>query len=569
MTVASPRIFIVDFDLIGYTGHFFNQVFGFREAARERGLESRIYIPRSADPRVISDLDARTLLPFISRSDGSMSRHIEGFADAQRALTPLFNDLEAAIISDRDILVVTSSRPQAIFAVAQWMRSRSASPAVFFRFFGPEFLDFATGAFWEDAWAYQFASRLLFAVEGEERIFFTLNNRSALGRLEQLSQRRAFYLPVPKYYGSLIVNPGGRPVQALTIYVHTNVRSGQLLNQISQLAREIRQKHGDVNFLLRLLDNQNSFSADLTGNGLELIPADQNQLEYLTTIDRADMILLPYDPVQYRGIVSGIFCEAVAMGKVAIIPAGTWMADHVSDELAAGVLFEKNSVDGMFAAVEQAIQDRQRLQSMAHRCAGAFRQDNSCASNLDGMIELASQTHDMRLSGTTLIDVTQTMISKHYLGEGWSLIEEGFGVWSDGDRAEIKFSIRPDARPLFFSAQVRPFLTAGHARLEVSVRANNVPVADWSFDAARHDHRDWSWHHVLISDEIVASGEIQIELRFRSPASPKDFGLSIDSRKLGIALRRFSLQPELPDMSLVEAKPQKWPRVRRWLRRWK
>lgn len=573
MTVTSPRLFIADFDLVGYSGHYFNQVLGFREAARARGIETKIYIPRKADPKVIEDLGAHALLPFLRWYNVSKDAFLDDFASAQFTLSPLWKDLEAADVSERDILVITSSRPQVIFGLAQWMRSRSSSanPSVVFRFFGPEFFNFRAGTFIESAWTYYLASRSLLGIGDEERVFFSLNNKAALARLEQLCLRRAFYLPVPKYYGSITERFESCPTGDLTIYIHINSRSDQMLRRIFELVRRILRKHGGVNFLVRLSDSvdvETAFDKELIGRGLELLPAEQNHVEYLTTIDRADIILLPYDPVEYRGIVSGVFCEAVAMGKVAIIPAQTWMADHVSEGRAAGVLFKKNNKSGLVEAVEQAIRDRQRLQAMAHRCARSFREENSCAANLDGMIALAAQTHDMRLPHVPLTDVTQALGSQHYFGEGWSYVEDDFGIWSDGDRAEINFSIRPDTRPLFFNTQVRPFLTATHSQLDISLAVNLVPVAEWSFDAARRSDRSWSWRHVQIPEHVAASGDIHIVLSIRSPASPKELGLSIDSRKLGLALRQFSLKPEIQttEVGLLE-KFLRFGRRRGWLKR--
>ncbi|MDO8979518.1 MAG: hypothetical protein Q7V17_09845 [Afipia sp.] len=556
MTVTSPRVFIADFDLVRYSGHYFNQVLGFREAARARGIETKIYISQRADPKITEELCAHAILPFIRWYDVSKDFFLEGFACAQFTLSPLWKDLDAADVSERDILVITSSRPQVIFGVGQWLRAQPVSvrPAVVFRFLGPEFFDFDAKTFTKIAWAYHFASRSLPTVAGGERVFFTLNNEKALAHLERLSLRRAFYLPVPKHYGPIVVSPHARSAQLLTIYIHVN-RPGQMPDRVIELVTTILQRHKDVNFLVRFCRYvhvgdmpKKEIVKELVGQGIELLPAEQNHIEYLAEIDRADMVLLPYDPVEYRGIVSGIFCEAVAMGKVAIVPAGTWIADHVAEGRATGVLFGENTVGDMVDAIERAIQGRKRLQAEAYRNAPSFREENSCAKNLDGMLELARQPRDMRLAHVPLTDATKAFGSQLYFGEGWSESEEDFGVWSDGARAEMNFSIRSDARALFFSVQVRPFLTAAHSRLDVSLTANAVPVAEWSFDATRRSDRDWTWHHIPISDDLVASGDIQIALNFRSPVSPKELGLSIDHRRLGVALRRFSLGPEIPDV---------------------
>lgn len=571
---SAQRVFIVDFDLVSYSGHYFNQVFGFREAARARGLVTRIYIPRKADPTVIEDLDAHALLPLVPWYQLGENILVEEFAGVQFALNPLWKDLETQNVSEHDILVITSSRPQVMFGLGQWLRARSKSacPAVMFRFLGPEFFNFEAKTFEENAWSYHFAARTLIGALAEERVFFTLNNKEALPTLEKLSLRRAFYLPVPKYYGPEIEASEVRSTESLTIYIHVNVRSGQMVRQILELTRSILRKHDGVNFRVRLLDgihNEDAFDKELVGRGLDLLPAEQNHVEYLAEINRADMVLLPYDPVKYRGIVSGIFCEAVAMGKVAIIPDKTWMADHVSGGHAAGVLFEKNNASDMLKAVEQAIRERPRLQAMANRCAPSFRKENSCAANLDRMIELAGQTHDMRLSYVPLTDTTKTLGSQCCLGDGWSFVEREFGVWSDGDRAELNFTIRPDAKALVFSAQVLPFVAAAHPRIDVSVTANKVPVAKWSFDAGQPSDLGWSWRHAPIPQDVMADGEIQLALHVCSPASPKSLGMSSDARQLGLALRRFSLEREAPREALltVETSPKLSTRLWRRLTR--
>ena len=126
----------------------------------------------------------------------------------------------------------------------------------------------------------------------------------------------------------------------------------------------------------------------------------------------------------------------------------------------------------------------------------------------------------------------------------------------------------PGAPPLFFSSLVRPFLVKGHSRLDVSLTANGVSVAEWSFDINRAADRDWSWRHVQLPAAVSASGEIQIAMHIRSPASPRSLGLSTDSRNLGIAIRQFSLEPEAraPGGDQSE-RPTVLARLRRRIRR--
>lgn len=168
------RVFIVDFDLVGYSGHYFNQAVGFREAARALALEARIYIPVVADPGIIEDLGARAILPRSLRWHVDQDAVLERFADSHRILAPLWKELDAEKISERDILIITSSRPQVIFGVGQWLGGQpsKARPAVFFKFFGPEFFDFEKMDFTEAGWSYHFAARIFANVPGGDRVLF-------------------------------------------------------------------------------------------------------------------------------------------------------------------------------------------------------------------------------------------------------------------------------------------------------------------------------------------------------------------------------------------------------------
>jgi hypothetical protein len=551
MTSKSPRVFIVDFDLVRYSGHSFNQVFGYCQAARELGLETRVYIRDTADPKIAEELNAKAVLPLVHwylTKDALLS----AFVNALSVLRPLFKEFEESCISKQDVLVITSSRPQVIWGVGQWLATlpESMRPAVFFRFFRTDFFDFRRIEFSATAWAYRFAARMLATMPGGDRIFFTVNNDKAVQHLDRLTLRPTFFLPVPKYYGAVADRSEPGMSKPAKIYVHVN-RANYMPKLVRQALSIILRRRSDVIFAIRFcgytfpaVEEQEAIARIFVGCDVKLLPGDHGPDEYLAAIEQADMVLLPYDPVEYHDIVSGIFCETAAMGKVAIVPAGTWMADHVVEVRAAGVLFKKNGVDDIVVAVEYALENRARLQAEAADRAGPFREQQSCAKNLDRMLELAGQTHDMRLSYVPSTDATTPLGSRQYLGEGWSQTAEGYGVWSDGDIARINFSIKPDVKPLFFNAQLRPFLARAHPHVDVSLTANEVPVAEWSFDANRPANRNWSWYHVRIPADVAASGEIQLALNIRSPASPKALGVSVDSRKLGIALRQFSLEAE-------------------------
>ena len=551
MRVTSSRLFIADFDLVGYSGHYFNHVFGFREAANAQRIATKIYISRRAEPAIAAELNAH---PILSPLPWHMTREAlsSGFVNVRRLLGPLLEDIEKENISSQDILLITSARPQVILGVAQWLGTRPESmrPAVFFRFSRTNFFDFRRMEFSDVAWIYEFVARMLTAMPGGDRIFLTVNNEKAVPHLEQLTLRSTFFLPIPQYYGAVANQSEPRTGGSARIYVHVN-RQGSMPELVAQALSIILRRRSDVTFAIRFCaymfptnEAQEAVAKAFLGLDIEILPGAQGPDEYLAAIEQADMVLLPYDPVEYHDVTSAIFCETAAVGRAAIVPAQTWMADHIVGGRATGVMFDSNNVDEVVAAIECALEDRARLQAEAFDRGIRFREQYSAARNLDGMLELAKQFHDMRLPYVPLAHTTKLFDSQLYLGEGWHPPEGEWGSWSDGDRAEFNFTIRPAAKALFFNAQVYPFLAPNHSRIDVSLSANDVPVGEWSFDAARPDDLAWSWRHVQLPESVTVSGKIQIVLSIRSPASPKELGLSTDPRKLGIALRQFSLNPE-------------------------
>lgn len=82
-----------------------------------------------------------------------------------------------------------------------------------------------------------------------------------------------------------------------------------------------------------------------TTNGVKvrLIGDRLSREEYAAWLNRAQVILLPYDPVAYQERTSGIFTEAIIAGRIPVVSAGTWMAAELNHyDLAALVLDWQN-----------------------------------------------------------------------------------------------------------------------------------------------------------------------------------------------------------------------------------
>jgi glycosyltransferase involved in cell wall biosynthesis len=68
----------------------------------------------------------------------------------------------------------------------------------------------------------------------------------------------------------------------------------------------------------------------LIGMGCEIIEGNLNPTEYMDLIIGSDIILLPYIGDAYKSQSSGIFAEAMALGKIVVTHEGTWMAKQIN-----------------------------------------------------------------------------------------------------------------------------------------------------------------------------------------------------------------------------------------------
>jgi hypothetical protein len=66
------------------------------------------------------------------------------------------------------------------------------------------------------------------------------------------------------------------------------------------------------------------------GVTVRLIGDRLSREDYAAWLNRAQVILLPYDPVAYRERTSGIFTEAIMAGRIPLVKAETWMAAELA-----------------------------------------------------------------------------------------------------------------------------------------------------------------------------------------------------------------------------------------------
>jgi hypothetical protein len=117
---------------------------------------------------------------------------------------------------------------------------------------------------------------------------------------------------------------------------------------------------------------------------------------------------------------------------------------------------------------------------------------------------------------------------RQILGKGWSKLEGDF-VWSDGPVAEINLPADP-ARGRMLTLDFGSFVPNGEVRLDVQAFANGRPAGKTTYNFIEVRHR----FTLDLGPEPTAAQHI--ELRIDKPTSPQQFGMSPDTRLLGLSL---------------------------------
>lgn len=125
---------------------------------------------------------------------------------------------------------------------------------------------------------------------------------------------------------------------------------------------------------------------------------------------------------------------------------------------------------------------------------------------------------------------------KEYKTSGFSGPETNF-TWTNGDIASIDIPLPESSEDDFFCAsfEASPFVYKRLKKQKVGIFVNDRFISD--FDVVGKDVYKFRFAH-----NVKTSGEVaNIKFKISNPKSPKDFGLSQDSRKLGIAITKMLL----------------------------
>lgn len=102
-------------------------------------------------------------------------------------------------------------------------------------------------------------------------------------------------------------------------------------------------------------------------------------------IARCDLVVIPYDPVQYHFKLSGVVAEALASGVPVVVPAGTTLMKLVLDT-GAGRFYSNFTAKSIFHSVCEAKDHYARLAESAFKTSLAWPSTHGSANFVDTLL---------------------------------------------------------------------------------------------------------------------------------------------------------------------------------------
>jgi hypothetical protein len=284
--------------------------------------------------------------------------------------------------------------------------------------------------------------------------------------------------------------------------------------------------------------------------------------------------------------------EYMSAGKPAVAPRHTALADYISVGNAFVVdtsvrpaawpqdpracirtlarQIDMGSLQRAFhESYRVAKNDPGRYRAMSQCAREALKNYCAASATVERLLAIIQASPQVRLDDNSFGTVPSRNIdyvlgdevnfSKHqdarrYLFSGWSFLELGFGVWSDGETAELAFRVDSlRSRPLELRAKVNTFVNSMNSEMTVIVSANERELTQWKFSQEGVHESQNVWRTAVIPEEIITNNYIYVRFDIKSPASPSSLGMSDDLRLLGIALQELYIDIRGKDVTRTDA----------------
>lgn len=386
------RLHILDPQLVDYSGHFHNYCVQVVREMRARGVPVSIYARQNCSvecdgvkPEGVFSHDI-----FIEAARDGQVWALENFHHLNQAFLADLLRIPADRFSSDDLLFFPTLLQNQLHAVAQWLERMPPhcrpAVAVLFRFLNHEMEYMKSRA--NSAMIpllYRFAAQRLLAVQPRTVLATDIREMAEIYRV--ITGRPVVELTLamdlPADYASP-TPPNDRPVVAALGYT-SKFKGFHLLPDIVRACSQITPRPCfAIQVQSRVLAQKDSLKGAMggldalaKGPDVRLIEGALSPEQYFAELRRADIVLLPYSKDFYRFCSSGIFGEAIALGKAIVLPQGTAAARQARDYDLGVVVAEEYTAASFAAAIRTAVGSLSLIQQKSRAGAARFAREQS------------------------------------------------------------------------------------------------------------------------------------------------------------------------------------------------
>ncbi|NCC50028.1 MAG: glycosyltransferase [Spartobacteria bacterium] len=389
------RFILVDTCLHSWAGHHAMYANSLCQAAKETGMDIRIAAPIDADQALASVLP---LYPIFSAEKGAGGprillsvRHAWHFYRSLKRLCALD-------FSEPTIVYVDNASHHELLRWATFMSViPSHSPIAWIFMLRRLCHDIETRQWKEGRLHYKMAFHL-FAARHGRAISFVTDSERLQTQYQGLTKAPIHIVPIPH----TLIPARHTPETKKDRLIFAFLGDARAEKGILELMEAVPLVHADpdgvdIHFIIQA--HQASYRDERVTDAFERLRTNGDariqlpdtalpQEQYYGIIDRADVILCPYEPSRYQ-TTSGPFTEALATGTPVIVSANTWMSDQLK-QYGAGITCDKRSPGALAYAILQMKRQYSSMKRQAEETQGAWQAIHNPRNFMRTLMEIAT-----------------------------------------------------------------------------------------------------------------------------------------------------------------------------------
>jgi glycosyltransferase involved in cell wall biosynthesis len=377
------RVILADPFLVEKSGHCWSYLHCLEQELK--GLNVKVEI--AGNSALDQALLPRTAIPhfspqFVGLQEKTFRGRLKNLFPSRNTLLDDLRALSKKLdISKEDVLLLNSLRPDHLCGLAKWLSSQSeeSTPWVVAINHYTMYQDGLDSAEITNRCRYSWLP-LAETAKGR-RVLLGADTEQLVDEVEAITGLPVLLVPVPH---TMTAEEPARGHRTLHIGYLGEARPDKGFDQLPALAANLspllvadalqmtvqasRPRHLDRSYAAEI--------ESLRASGCQIIDAALSETEYNELLDALDVVILPYSGKHYQRQTSGVFVEARCMGKIAVVPSGTWMASKLLQNT-GGVVYDASSVGALLSAVRLVVRDYQKLRKDAHSVGATWRSEHN------------------------------------------------------------------------------------------------------------------------------------------------------------------------------------------------